>query len=102
MLRVRRVRTATTAKREANTSGGKMFTKRERHTQRDHDERERERPERSAPDRGGGRTGNMAAGAPVPMVEKSISPSWGRLKRKNVRFRFAGAGTVRKNQFLPL
>lgn len=85
---------------EPNTSGGKMFTRRERHTRREHDERERERLERSAPDRGGGRTGNMAAGAPVPGVEKSISPSRGRLKRKNVRFRFTGVDTVRKNPFL--
>lgn len=94
ILRVRRTYGNGSEMRSKRERRKNVHQTRERHTRREHDERERERPERSAPDRGGGRTGNMAAGAPVPGIQKSISPSRHRLKRKIVRVRLADVNVV--------
>lgn len=56
---------------------------------------ERERYERSAPGQGGGRTRNMAAGAPVPAFRKSVSRRSSRLKPEKLRFRFVGRAPYR-------
>lgn len=65
----------------------KVFDGRERRIRQEHGGHERERSERSASDRGGGRTANMAAGAPADLSEIRFAFP-GRFKSNKDRFSF--------------